>query len=101
MRIVRNFSKNCINLFFSGGINASAEPSAKISVDLVAEDKREETSEQIAIAALKYADDTNYVAFYVDDLVKNGYLCNLKIKSVRNDYRITNKPQFIVNRGFL
>ena len=29
---------------------------AKISVDLVSEDKREETSEQIAIAALKYAD---------------------------------------------
>ena len=28
----------------------------------------------IEAAALKYADDTNYVAFYVDDLITNGYL---------------------------
>ncbi|MBE6161436.1 MAG: prepilin-type N-terminal cleavage/methylation domain-containing protein [Firmicutes bacterium] len=30
--------------------------------------------ELIKVAALKYADDTNYVAFYVEDLVKAGYL---------------------------
>ena len=28
----------------------------------------------IKTAAEKYADDTNYVAFYIDDLVKNGYI---------------------------
>lgn len=30
--------------------------------------------ELIKVAALKYADDTNYTAFYIDDLVLNGYL---------------------------
>ena len=28
----------------------------------------------IRVAALKYADDTNYTAFYIDDLIMNGYL---------------------------
>ena len=40
----------------------------------------------IEVAALKYADDTNFVAFYVEDLVKAGYL--EADRKVGNDYQV-------------
>ena len=52
----------------------------------------------IKTAALKYADDTNYSVFFVDDLVKNGYIepdynnsiiDNRDNKTIMNCYMIT------------
>ena len=38
----------------------------------------------IKVAALKYADDTNYTSFYIDDLVVNGYLEADKIENTNS-----------------
>ena len=49
----------------------------------------------IEAAALKYSDDTNYVAFYINDLVTNGYLDSDTVVKDSNGNEI---PQILDNR---
>ena len=55
-------------------ITAIAVPAFSHIQKSIKDKQYENKLDLIRVAALKYADDTNYTAFYVDDLIMNGYL---------------------------